>query len=71
MADRGEALEVAVKRVVLGDLRPRGIGAGTVAAPFNPEGMFRGWVTVDGDLSVASHAEVYVVERLAGRPPKP
>ena len=73
MAYLGETLEAAANRVVLEDLRPYGIGAGAIAldaagrvsAPHNTEGMYRGWVTVDGDLSVASHAEVFFVERLA------
>ena len=57
---------------LLGELAQYRIGAGlvaidsagTVAAPFNTEGMFRGWVTRAGDLSVATHAEVVFVERL-------
>ncbi len=73
MAYLGETLEAASGRVVLDDLRPHGIGAGAVAidaagaiaAPFNTDGMFRGWVTVEGELSVASHATVHRVERLA------
>lgn len=72
MAYLGELLEAAASRVVLDDLRPYGIGAGAIAidaagqvcAPFNTDGMYRGWVTVEGDLSVASHAEVLFVERL-------
>lgn len=73
MAYLGETLDAAAKRVVLDDLRPHAIGAGAIAidgagaitAPFNTDGMFRGWITVDGDLSVASHEEVFWVERLA------
>jgi beta-aspartyl-peptidase (threonine type) len=73
MAYLGESLDAAARRVVLEDLRPHGIGAGAIAvdaegrisAPYNTDGMFRGWVTVDGDLFVASHDEVVFVERLA------
>ncbi len=73
MAYLGEALEVAAARVVLEDLAPYGIGAGAVAvdadgeivAPFNTDGMFRGWITIEGEMSVASHGEVFFVETLA------
>ena len=73
MAYLGETLEAAAARAVLEDLAPYGIGAGAVAidaaggiaAPFNTAGMFRGWITVEGDLAVASHADVVQVERLA------
>ena len=53
-------------RVVDPYLVPVAIDAsGQVSAPYNTDGMFRGWVTVEGDLSVASHDEVFWVERLA------
>ena len=47
-----------------------GIGAGVVAidargnvaAPYNTDGMFRGWITQDGELFVATHGEVLSVE---------
>lgn len=72
MAYLGETLEAAAARVVLADLAPHGIGAGAIAidavggiaTPFNTGGMFRGWITTEGDLSVASHADVVFVERL-------
>jgi L-asparaginase / beta-aspartyl-peptidase len=68
----GESLEKAAAKVILEDLAPYGTGAGligvdalgNIAAPYNTEGMFRGWVTTAGALSVASHAEVHFVERL-------
>jgi L-asparaginase / beta-aspartyl-peptidase len=68
----GESLENAAAKLVMEDLKPYGIGAGVVAvdaqgsitAPYNTDGMFRGWVTVSGDLFVASHHEVYYIERL-------
>lgn len=64
-------LETAAAALI-GELAPYGIGAGLisidaagrVAAPFNTAGMFRGWVTREGDLSVATHAPVHFVERL-------
>ncbi len=73
MAYLGETLEAAAARVVLEDLAPYGIGAGAVAidaaggiaSPFNTAGMFRGWITMDGELAVASHAEVFTIERLS------
>lgn len=48
------------------DLKPHHIGAGlvavgadgSVAAPYNTDGMFRGWVTDTGEFRVASHAEI-------------
>jgi beta-aspartyl-peptidase (threonine type) len=69
----GETVEAATNRLVLDDLRPYGIGAGAVAigadasiaAPFNTSGMFRGWVTAEGELWVGSHAKMIFVERLA------
>ncbi len=58
---------------LMAELRPYRIGAGlvaidavgTIVAPFNTDGMFRGWVTADGDLSVAVHDEVSFVERVS------
>ena len=72
MQYRGDALAVATAGV-LANLTPRGVGAGLialdaagrVAAPLNTGGMFRGWVTSEGDLHVGTHAEVFLVERLA------
>ncbi|RWR33666.1 isoaspartyl peptidase/L-asparaginase [Sinirhodobacter populi] len=67
MAYLGEDLSTAAGRVVMEDLKPHNIGAGLVAvaangdiaAPYNTDGMFRGWVTADGRFHVASHAEVF------------
>ncbi|MDB5562393.1 MAG: isoaspartyl peptidase [Hyphomicrobiales bacterium] len=63
----GESLEAAAGAVIHGDLAPYGIGAGIVAidaagsisAPYNTAGMFRGWVHGDGSISVASHDEIF------------
>lgn len=72
MAYLGEGLETAAKRVVIDDLSRYGAGAGavtidasgTVVAPYNTDGMYRGWITPEGDLFVATHADVHFVERL-------
>lgn len=61
----GESLAVAADHVVMHDLQPHAIGAGlvaidaagNVAAPFNTDGMFRGWITTDGVLYVGTHRE--------------
>jgi len=36
-------------------------GTGHAAAPFNTDGMFRGWITPEGELSVATHKEVFAL----------
>jgi len=67
-----EPLETAAAKVIVEGLEPYGIGGGcialdpqgNVAAPFNTDGMFRGWVTTDGDLYVGTHEDVMFVERL-------
>jgi beta-aspartyl-peptidase (threonine type) len=54
---------------VIEELAPHGAGAGlvavgadgSVAAPFNTDGMFRGWATEDGVFHVATHREVLTV----------
>jgi len=66
----GETLEAAANRVILEDLAGYGSGAGAVAvdaagrvaAPFNTEGMFRGWVTSGGEAIVATHQELHRIE---------
>ncbi len=71
MRYRGDGLEAATAGVIA-DLAPHDIGAGLiavdgagrVAAPFNTPGMFRGWVTTEGDLHVGTHAEMRHVDRL-------
>ena len=71
IAYRGETLEAATAGV-LADLAPYRIGAGMIAVdaagrismPFNTPGMFRGSVTPDGEISVATHAEVTRLGRL-------
>ncbi len=64
-----ESLADATDQVILRDLAGYGIGAGAVAidangniaAPFNTDGMFRGWITQDGQMRVATHLEVFEV----------
>ncbi|MGE7369015.1 isoaspartyl peptidase/L-asparaginase family protein [Neorhizobium sp. NPDC001467] len=63
----GETVEQAASQVILADLKPYGVGAGlvavgadgSVAAPYNTDGMFRGWVTPEGKFFVATHGEVF------------
>jgi beta-aspartyl-peptidase (threonine type) len=63
----GQQLKQAAEHLIMGEFRDRGIGAGaiamdsagTVCAPFNTLGMFRAWVTVDGQATVASHNEEF------------
>ena len=58
---------------LLQTLGSHGIGAGLVAvdavgnviAPFNTIGMFRGWVTPDGAMTVATHKDEVSLGRLA------
>jgi beta-aspartyl-peptidase (threonine type) len=72
MAYLGEDLKTATDQVILRDLERHGIGAGAVAvdaqghaaAPFNTDGMFRGWVTGDGERVVATHMELHRIGRL-------
>jgi len=67
MAYLGESLDRAASKVILHDLFSRDIGAGAVAvdaqgnvaAPYNTGGMFRGWITSDGRMSVATHSEIF------------
>jgi beta-aspartyl-peptidase (threonine type) len=65
IAYKGLSLEQATQQV-LGELSASKVGAGLVAvgsdgaivAPYNTEGMYRGWVTPDGLLHVATHGDV-------------
>ncbi len=68
IAYKGLSLEQATQEV-LGELSDHKIGAGlvavgadgTIVAPYNTEGMYRGWVTPDGLLHVATHGDVEMV----------
>ncbi|MCF1448111.1 isoaspartyl peptidase/L-asparaginase [Agrobacterium vitis] len=63
----GENLEDACQHVVFTDLAPHHIGAGlvavgadgSIAAPYNTAGMFRGWINPDGHMVVASHDTLF------------
>ena len=63
----GQALEEAARTLVFDTLASHRIGAGLVAlgacgnpvAPFNTLGMYRGWITTEGELTVATHQNVY------------
>ncbi len=63
----GEDLERAAAKVIMEELKPHNIGAGlvavaadgSIAAPYNTDGMFRGWVTPEGRFFVATHREVF------------
>ncbi len=65
IAYKGLSLEQATQQV-LGELAGSKVGAGLVAvdaegnivAPYNTDGMYRGWVTEDGLLHVATHGDV-------------
>jgi beta-aspartyl-peptidase (threonine type) len=65
----GESLEKAASKVIQEDLKPHNIGAGLIAvdadgsitAPYNTDGMFRGWVTPSGEFFVATHGEVFAL----------
>ena len=63
----GQRLEDAAKALVYETLASHDIGAGLVAlgatgnpvAPFNTLGMYRGWISTDGALTVATHRDLY------------
>jgi len=63
----GQSLEHATHALVFETLASHKIGAGMVAlgakgnlvAPYNTLGMYRGWVTTDGQLAVATHREMH------------
>ena len=63
----GQALADAARTLVFETLASHAIGAGMVAlgatgnpvAPFNTLGMYRGWITTDGELTVATHRELF------------
>lgn len=65
----GENVDQAANDVIMEQLKPHAIGAGLVAvgadgsvtAPYNTAGMFRGWVTPNGEFFVATHEEVFAV----------
>ena len=64
-----QTLAVAADALVFDTLTAHGIGAGLIAlgasgnpvAPFNTLGMYRGWITTEGQLTVATHRELYAM----------
>ena len=58
-----QAIADAAQTLVMDTLSSHGIGAGLIAlgasgdpvAPFNTLGMYRGWISTDGELTVATH----------------
>lgn len=72
IAYKGLSLEAATQ-TVLDELSAHKIGAGLVAvgadgsivAPYNTQGMYRGWVTPDGLIHVATHGDVEMAGQAA------
>jgi beta-aspartyl-peptidase (threonine type) len=69
MSYGGQTLQEAAHTVVFETMRSHGIGAGMVVlgptgdalAPYNTLGMYRGWITTDGQLTVATHKELHAM----------
>lgn len=63
----GQSLDDAARTLVFETLASHRIGAGIVAlgaqgnpvAPYNTLGMYRGWITTDGQLVVATHKDLH------------
>lgn len=63
----GQTLQDAASALVFETLAGHGIGAGMVTlgatgepfAPYNTLGMYRGWVTADGNITVATHLDLH------------
>ncbi len=68
-----QSLDEATRALVFDTLASHKIGAGMVAcdaqgnvhAPYNTLGMYRGWVTGDGQCTVATHAQEFKLGRLS------
>jgi L-asparaginase / beta-aspartyl-peptidase len=69
----GASLADATKALVFDTLASHKIGAGMVAcdarghvyAPFNTLGMYRGWITADGTMTVATHTEEHALGQVS------
>ena len=69
MSYAGQTLEEAAHTVVFETLSSHGIGAGMVVlgasgdalAPYNTLGMYRGWISTDGQMTVATHEELHAM----------
>ena len=67
----GQTLQEASNTVVFETLSSHRIGAGMVVlgatgnalAPYNTLGMYRGWITTDGQVTVATHKELHTMGR--------
>ncbi len=65
----GQTLQDAANALVFDTLASHKIGAGMVTlgatgnpfAPYNTLGMYRGWITTDGDMTVATHAQLHSI----------
>lgn len=68
----GQALKDAANALVFDTLASHNIGAGMVTlgatgnpfAPYNTLGMYRGWITASGEMTVATHAQLYAMGQL-------
>ncbi|MBC7609288.1 MAG: isoaspartyl peptidase/L-asparaginase [Polaromonas sp.] len=69
MAYGGQTLEAAAKTLVFDTLSSHAVGAGLIAlgasgdpvALFNTVGMYRGWITTEGELTVATHEQLHLM----------
>lgn len=69
----GQSLVEATNAVVFDSLGRYGIGAGLVAidaagqvvTPFSTAGMYRGWINVAGELTVATHKQEYSLGKVS------
>ncbi len=65
----GQPLAEAANTLVMDTLTSHGIGAGLIAmgangdpvAPFNTLGMYRGWISTGGELTVATHQALHAM----------
>ena len=64
-----ETLAAAADALVFDTLASHAIGAGLIAlgasgdpvAPYNTLGMYRGWISTDGQLTVATHQGLHAM----------
>lgn len=68
----GQTLKDAANALVFDTLASHNIGAGMVTlgatgnpfAPYNTLGMYRGWISTDGNMTVATHAQLHTMGRV-------
>lgn len=66
----GQTLSTAAEALIHETMSSHGIGAGLIAigtegepvAPYNTLGMYRGWITTRGELTVATHDTLHTME---------